>query len=300
MNFIKNIASACLLSGFSLTLAAQSAPKASYNVVPLPQKVTLQQQWGTFALTPQTRIVCGKSANDQKNAKLLQEFVADRTGFTLTITTKRGKTPAIVINSSQKDFQPEGYRLRIDSATVSIAASTKAGAFYGIQTLRKSLPHLNENQRASLKNKGGIALPGVEINDAPRFAYRGTMLDVARHYATPDSVKRFIDMIALHGINRFHWHLTDDQGWRIEIKQLPELTKVGSHRAATVIGKNTGKYDGKPHGGFYTQAQCKDIIAYAADRNPKSTSLVICWQRLLHIPKWVVQVVLTKWDRFGA
>ena len=267
MNFIKNIAGACLLSGISLTLAAQSVPKASYNVVPLPQKVTLQQQWGTFALTPQTRIVCGKSANDQKNAKLLQEFVADRTGFTLTITTKRGKTPAIVINSSQKDFQPEGYRLRIDSATVSIAASTKAGAFYGIQTLRKSLPHLNENQRASLKNKGGIALPGVEINDAPRFAYRGTMLDVARHYVTPDSVKRFIDMIALHGINRFHWHLTDDQGWRIEIKQLPELTKVGSHRAATVIGKNTGKYDGKPHGGFYTQAQCKDIIAYAADRN---------------------------------
>ena len=267
MNFIKNIACAFLLSGISLTLAAQSSPKASYNVVPLPQKVTLQQQWGTFALTPQTRIVCGKSANDQKNAKLLQEFVADRTGLTLSIATKRGKTPAIVIHSSQKGFQPEGYRLRIDSATVSIAASTKAGAFYGIQTLRKSLPHLSEKERASLKNKGGIALPGVEINDAPRFAYRGTMLDVARHYVTPDSVKRFIDMIALHGINRFHWHLTDDQGWRIEIKQLPELTKVGSHRAATVIGKNTGKYDGKPHGGFYTQAQCKDIIAYAADRN---------------------------------
>ena len=267
MNFIKNIAGVCLLSGVSLTLAAQSVPKASYNVVPLPQKVTLQQQWGTFALTPQTRIVCGKSANDQKNAKLLQEFVADRTGLTLSIATKRGKTPVIVLSSAEKDFAPEGYRLRIDSATVSIAASTKAGAFYGIQTLRKSLPHLNENQRASLKNKGGIALPGVEINDAPRFAYRGTMLDVARHYVTPDSVKRFIDMIALHGINRFHWHLTDDQGWRIEIKQLPELTKVGSHRAATVIGKNTGKYDGKPHGGFYTQAQCKDIIAYAADRN---------------------------------
>ena len=267
MNFIKNIASACLLCGFSLTLAAQSAPKASYNVVPLPQKVTLQQQWGTFALTPQTRIVCGKSANDQKNAKLLQEFVADRTGLTLSIATKRGKTPAIVLSSAEKDFAPEGYRLRIDSKTVSIAASTKAGAFYGIQTLRKSLPHLSEKERAYMSKNGRIALPGVEINDAPRFAYRGTMLDVARHYVTPDSVKRFIDMIALHGINRFHWHLTDDQGWRIEIKQLPELTKVGSHRAATVIGKNTGKYDGKPHGGFYTQAQCKDIIAYAADRN---------------------------------
>ena len=184
MNFIKNIASACLLCGFSLTLAAQSAPKASYNVVPLPQKVTLQQQWGTFALTPQTRIVCGKSANDQKNAKLLQEFVADRTGLTLSIATKRGKTPAIVLSSAEKDFAPEGYRLRIDSKTVSIAASTKAGAFYGIQTLRKSLPHLSEKERAYMSKNGRIALPGVEINDAPRFAYRGTMLDVARHYAT--------------------------------------------------------------------------------------------------------------------
>ena len=172
-----------------------------------------------------------------------------------------------MLSSEEKDFAPEGYRLRIDSKTVSIAASTKAGAFYGIQTLRKSLPHLSAKERASMAKNGKIALPGVDINDAPRFAYRGTMLDVARHFATADSVKRFIDMIALHGINRMHWHLTDDQGWRIEIKQLPELTKIGSHRSATVIGKNTGKYDGKPHGGFYTQEQCKDIIAYAAARN---------------------------------
>ena len=267
MNIFKTIACSCLLSGFSLTLAAQSVPKASYDVVPLPKQVTLQQQWGDFTLTPGTRIVCGKSKADQENAKFLQQFVADRTGLTLSIASKRGKTPAIVLSSEEKDFAPEGYRLRIDSKTVSIAASTKAGAFYGIQTLRKSLPHLSEKERAYMSKDGRIALPGVEINDAPRFAYRGTMLDVARHFATADSVKRFIDMIALHGINRMHWHLTDDQGWRIEIKQLPELTKIGSHRSATVIGKNTGKYDGKPHGGFYTQEQCKDIIAYAAARN---------------------------------
>lgn len=148
MNIFKTIACSCLLSGFSLTLAAQSVPKASYDVVPLPKQVTLQQQWGDFTLTPATRIVCGKSKADQENAKFLQQFVADRTGLNLSIATKRGKTPAIVLSSEEKDFAPEGYRLRIDSKTVSIAASTKAGAFYGIQTLRKSLPHLSAKERA--------------------------------------------------------------------------------------------------------------------------------------------------------
>ena len=132
MNIFKTIACSCLLSGFSLTLAAQSVPKASYDVVPLPKQVTLQQQWGDFTLTPTTRIVCGKSKADQENAKFLQQFVADRTGFTLPISNKRGKTPAIVLSSAEKGMAAEGYRLRIDSKTVSIAASTKAGAFYGI------------------------------------------------------------------------------------------------------------------------------------------------------------------------
>lgn len=112
-----------------------------------------------------------------------------------------------------------------------------------------------------------IALPAVEINDYPRFAYRGAMLDVSRHFFPVDSVKRFIDMLALHNINRFHWHLSDDQGWRIEIKSRPELTEVGSQRTETVIGHNTGEYDGKPYGGFFTQEEAKEIVAYAADRH---------------------------------
>lgn len=278
---LKTIAFTSLLGAASLSFSvptfaqkAQQLPtalpqlaKASYQIVPLPQKVTLQQQWGAFPLSARTCIVRGKSKADKANAQFLQQFVAERTGLTLPITTKRGKSPAIVLNSTQKGLGNEAYQLHIDSTTVSIAASSSAGAFYGIQTLRKSLPHLTQNERATLAKQGSIALPGAEIADAPRFAYRGAMLDVARHYVTPDSVKRFIDMIALHGINRFHWHLTDDQGWRIEIKQLPELTTIGSVRKATVIGKNTGKYDGIPHGGFYTQAQCKEIVAYAAARN---------------------------------
>jgi len=271
MNIFKTIACSCLLSGFSLTLAAQSVPKASYDVVPLPKQVTLQQQWGDFPLPPATRIVCGKSKADQENAKFLQQFVADRTGLTLSIATKRGKTPAIVLSSEEKDFAPEGYRLRIDSKTVSIAASTKAGAFYGIQTLRKSLPHLSAKERASMAKNGKIALPGVDINDAPRFAYRGTMLDVARHFATADSVKRFIDMIALHGINRMHWHLTDDQGWRIEIPEYPKLTQVGSRRKGSFVsdGIEKGFFDDTEYGRgmYYTLDDLREIVAYAAERN---------------------------------
>lgn len=129
-----------------------------------------------------------------------------------------------------------------------ISGPTEAGVFYGIQTLRKSIPVVQGMD---------IALPAVEISDYPRFSYRGAHLDVSRHFFPVDSVKRFIDMLALHNINRFHWHISDDQGWRIEIKSRPELTEIGSKRTETVIGHNTGKYDGQPYGGFYTQEEAK-------------------------------------------
>ncbi|MDE5560630.1 MAG: family 20 glycosylhydrolase, partial [Bacteroidaceae bacterium] len=109
-------------------------------------------------------------------------------------------------------------------------------------------------------------LPAVEITDAPRFSYRGTMLDVSRHFVPLDSLKRYVDMLALHNINRFHWHLSEDQGWRIEIKSRPLLTELGSKRSETVIGRNSGKYDGIPYGGFYTQEEAKELVRYAAER----------------------------------
>ena len=140
---------------------------------------------------------------------------------------------------------------------MTITGSSAAGVFYGIQTLRKSLPVAKDAQ---------VVLPPVRVNDAPRFAYRGMMLDVCRHFFSLDSVKRYIDMLALHNINRFHWHLTDDQGWRIEIKKYPQLTQIGSQRKETVIGRNSGKYDGIPYGGYYTQEEAREIVAYAKDR----------------------------------
>ena len=127
--------------------------------------------------------------------------------------------------------------------------------FYGIQTLRKSV--------SVHEGAGAVELPAVEINDSPRFGYRGMMLDVGRHMFSMDEIKTYIDMLALHHINRFHWHLSEDQGWRIEY---PRLTEIGSRRSETVIGRNSGRYDGKPYGGFYTQEQAREIVAYAAER----------------------------------
>lgn len=132
---------------------------------------------------------------------------------------------------------------------ITVAAPTEAGVFYGIQSLRKSLP---------VAMNAEISLPAVEINDYPRFSYRGAHFDVARHFFTLDEVKTYIDMMALHNMNRLHWHLTEDQGWRLEIKKYPKLTEIGSVRKETMVGKNFDKFDGKPHGGFYTQEEAKE------------------------------------------
>ena len=112
-----------------------------------------------------------------------------------------------------------------------------------------------------------VALPAVEIKDAPRFGYRGAHFDVSRHFFTIDEVKTYIDMLTLHNVNRLHWHITDDQGWRLEIKKYPKLTEIGSQRSGTVIGRNSGEYDNTPYGGFYTQEQAKEIVDYSAERH---------------------------------
>lgn len=140
---------------------------------------------------------------------------------------------------------------------ITVAAPTEAGVFYGIQSLRKSLP---------VAMNAEISLPAAEINDYPRFSYRGAHFDVARHFFTLDEVKTYIDMMVLHNMNRLHWHLTEDQGWRLEIKKYPKLTEIGSVRKETMVGKNFDKFDGKPHGGFYTQEEAKEIVKYAAER----------------------------------
>lgn len=237
------------------TAAGQTA---DFNIIPRPQQMNVSND-APFTLNAKTVISLGTNSQDMKrNANMLASYIEQATGIRPAIGKSKNGT-AIVLTIDKTIANAEGYKLDADAKQIRIAGASAAGVFYGIQTLRKSLPLVNG--KASK-----VSIPAVHIADAPRFAYRGTHLDVSRHFVTADSVRQFIDMLALHNINRFHWHLTDDQGWRIEIKKYPLLTQIGSKRAQTVIGHNSGKYDGKPYSGFYTQKQIRDIVKYAADR----------------------------------
>ncbi len=229
---------------------------ADYGVIPLPREIKMQ---GEIPYLMKRSATIGYSAGDDSlahNARLLAGYLKEITGKEHTVAEGEGD---ITLRIDPSVTQPEGYRLTVAADQgVVIAGSTLAGIFYGIQTLRKSLP---------AEVKGKVEMPAVTINDYPSFAYRGMHLDAARHYFTPDSIKIYLDILALHNVNRFHWHIIDDQGWRIEIKKYPRLTEIGSVRKETVIGRNSGEYDGKEYGGFYTQDEVRDIIAYAAERH---------------------------------
>ena len=246
------------VAGLMLVSCNTQVKEANYQVIPLPQEISVMEQAAPFILSDGTKIMYPEgNERMQKNAEFLASYIKDLTGKSLSVQAgTEGKGILLQLGGSSEN--PEGYQLKVTDANVVISGPTEAGVFYGIQTLRKSIPVVQGMD---------IALPAVEISDYPRFSYRGAHLDVSRHFFPVDSVKRFIDMLALHNINRFHWHISDDQGWRIEIKSRPELTEIGSKRTETVIGHNTGKYDGQPYGGFYTQEEAKEIVAYAADRH---------------------------------
>ena len=252
-----------LLTGVIVSTAfllpgSASGQTADFNIIPRPQQVNVSND-APFTLSAKTVISLGtNSQNMKRNANMLASYIEQATGIRPAVGKSKNGT-AIVLTIDKTIANAEGYKLDADAKQIRIAGASAAGVFYGIQTLCKSLPLVNG--KASK-----VSIPAVHIADAPRFAYRGTHLDVSRHFVTADSVRQFIDMLALHNINRFHWHLTDDQGWRIKIKKYPLLTQIGSKRAQTVIGHNSGKYDGKPYSGFYTQKQIRDIVKYAADR----------------------------------
>ena len=218
-----------------------------------------------FLLEPNTIISYEKRNLElARCAQFLAQYIKETTG--LSLKTRAGKIKAGEIHLSLSEpvygrNNPERYEITASQENILISGATAAGVFYGVQTLRKSFPiGLN------LTWGGSISFPAAHIVDEPRFSYRGAMLDVSRHFFTTDEVKRYIDILALHNINRFHWHLTDDQGWRVEIKKYPRLIEVGSQRDETVIGHNSGRYDGTPYGGYYTQEQIRDIVDYAAQR----------------------------------
>lgn len=265
------IASCVFLSAYS------ALPGADFRVVPLPNSIEKMDGARPFILTKDCPVICG---NDTLTARLLSEDIERATGLRLEIQTKSAdkKKPSIKFVRDGSVDNPEGYQIKVNDKNISIIASSRAGLFYGCKTLAKSLPQSNSDS---------IVVPAVRISDAPRFAYRGMLLDCGRHFFPVEDVKTFIDMLALHNMNTLHWHLTEDQGWRFEVKKHPLLTVVGSKRRGSEIGWEVGLNDSIPHGGFYTHEDCRDIIKYAADRNiniiPEidmpghTTSLLACY-----------------------
>ena len=250
----------CTLAWCFVIVAAAQAQRVNYDVVPLPRSIQ-QDTLHSFVLQQGMGIVFDESNADlQRNALFLSEWVEELTGISLSLTPD-AKKAAVRMVLTKDEMPEEAYSLEVGKKGITLTAHSPAGIFRAAQTLRKSMAAAGRQGVDS-----GVSLSFVQIDDQPRFAYRGLLLDCSRHFFSIDHIKQLLDVMALHGCNQFHWHLTDDQGWRFEVKALPRLAQEGSVREQTVIGNNTGIYDGVPHGGFYTQEECRDLVRYAAER----------------------------------
>lgn len=228
---------------------------AQLNIIPKPVEMQIDQS-GTYALNNKTAIVAS-DANTNNATKFFNDYLKEIYDFNLPVKNK-GKQGGVQLVIDKSAAPEGGYTLDVNNGGVMIRAADGQGIFYGIQTLIQLLP---------VEKSKSLAVPYVKIADKPRFQYRGLHLDVGRHFFPVEFVKKYIDYIALHKMNYFHWHLTEDQGWRIEIKKYPELTKVGGYRNGTIIGHHPGTgNDNKRYGGFYTQEEVKEVVKYAADR----------------------------------
>jgi hexosaminidase len=240
----------CMLFVLSYQIRAQ-------EIAIIPQPSSLKPGKGNFKLDPSVSIRLEGSGLDQ-SVSFLNDYLLQFYGFKLNTSTTSQNGKSIVLNFERMDNPiPGAYRMRISSNEIYIAGDNPEGVFYGIQSLLQLLPV----QPSSI-----LLIPQLTIEDRPRFAYRGLHLDVGRHFFPATYIKKYIDFIALHKMNYFHWHLTEDQGWRIEIKKYPLLTQVGGCREGTVIGRNTGVYDSTRYCGYYTQDEVKDIVQYAKSR----------------------------------
>ena len=255
-NNLKSIALAMTIGLLFAQCTPAPTAQANYEVIPMPQSITLSNSDNQFVLHSGTLISYTSGNEDMaRNAQFLQTYLADQLGYTLRI--EPGIASEGIVLKLVEGQASEGYTITVDADRVLVEATSPAGIFYGIQTIRKAVP---------VEMGAVVGFPAGVITDAPRFAYRGAHLDVCRHFFSVDSVKTYIDMLVLHNMNKFHWHLTEDQGWRMEIKQFPKLTEIGSVRNGTMIRKDWNSNDSIQYGGFYTQEECREIVKYAADR----------------------------------
>ena len=230
------------------------------NIIPQPVEMKVHHN-SKFTITKNTVLIL-EGSGLEKSAVFFNDYLQQFYGFKLKISKKSNGNNEIIFNYERMDNPlPGAYTMDINNKTVYIAGDNETGVFYGIQTLLQLLPN-NKTQTSNT-----LAIPQLTIKDYPRFPYRGMHLDVCRHFFPPSFIKKYIDYLAYHKFNTFHWHLTDDQGWRIEIKKYPRLTSVGGYRNGTIIGRYPGKgNDGIKYGGYYTQQEIKGIVKYAADR----------------------------------
>lgn len=246
------------------------AQKTAVNIIPEPVKTEVKD--GHFTLTPSIKIAFN---DDQSSVDSLAQYLANKlttaTWTKLAITAEPAAADTVIrlrLDPDGNYKNDEAYKLSVQPEKIEIKAPKPAGLFYGIQSLLQLLPaEIFYDDPTLVPQNIHWHIPAVEITDYPRYQYRGLHLDVARHFFPISFVKKYIDLLALHKMNRFHWHLTDDQGWRIEINQYPKLTEVGAWRDSTLVGHyGTGKYDNKRYGGFYTQDEIREVVAYARQR----------------------------------
>ena len=231
----------------------------------IPKPVSVEVNKGQFKITPQTQIACPEEDPEiLKIGEYLNQLVYKNAGFNLNMVglDNAGNNCIALHTGDFPDLGKEGYVLKSTKKGVQITAGQPNGLFYGIITLWQLF--------SITQDENSLVIPEIEITDQPRYQWRGAHLDVCRHFFTVEFVKKYIDILARHKLNIFHWHLTEDQGWRIEIKKYPLLTEVGAWRDETVIGRprrgTPVQYDGIRHGGYYTQDEIRDIIQYAAER----------------------------------
>ena len=256
---------------FLFLLAFLSTKAQKSNISIIPQPVQIQEAGGAFALNHTTSIVYNKPEAGAVAMSLAQKLALP-TGFIFNAKQYKGALPNaihLLLNATPNStLGKEGYVLEVSSKDVKIIANESAGLFYGVQSLMQLLPKEIESQSVV---KQHWAIPAVRITDYPRFGWRGVMLDVSRHFFTKEEVKRYIDELARLKYNTFHWHLTDDEGWRIEIKSLPKLTSVGACRVPRTgdFGELAPPKEGElaTDCGFYTQDDIKEVVKYAQERN---------------------------------
>ncbi len=249
-----------LILVFFLSSSFQKTEKQQQFIIPQPQKISLGDSFFEFNET--TVIVFNNQDGLKQQCEYFSELIKTNLGFKIKVQPVAevisNNKIILGIDEGLTNLGKEGYSLLIDEKKIFISAMSAKGNFYGLQSLFQLI----------LTNADGL-LPTMEITDNPRFKYRGMHLDVGRHMFPVEFIKKYIDLLAFYKFNTFHWHLTEDQGWRIEIKKYPKLTEVGAWRKETLIGhggKKPFEYDGKPYGGFYTQNEVREIVAYASKR----------------------------------